>query len=178
MCPSATASWSSTASSTGETPVGMTFSTLAGSVGGGQQTPGFMGVRQGVPDLPQVPCGGRAASSASSGCRRNSRSSSLADLKKRFAEQGAPDLLDKIADETVATDAHAIREYHGEGRSPGAGDGRHGHLSPAAAASAPGCGPEPRSRPCAARRPQSAVPSRSKRSRKKPSSYRVVTIRS
>jgi len=27
---------------TGETPVGMTFSTLAGNVGGGQQTPGFM----------------------------------------------------------------------------------------------------------------------------------------
>ena len=27
----------------GDTPVGMTFSTLAGSVGGGQQTPGFMG---------------------------------------------------------------------------------------------------------------------------------------
>jgi hypothetical protein len=26
-----------------DTPVGMTFSTLAGSVGGGQQTPGFMG---------------------------------------------------------------------------------------------------------------------------------------
>ena len=27
----------------GETPVGMKFSSLAGSVGGGQQTPGFMG---------------------------------------------------------------------------------------------------------------------------------------
>ena len=27
----------------GDTPVGMTFSTLAGSVGGGKQTPGFMG---------------------------------------------------------------------------------------------------------------------------------------
>jgi acetyl-CoA synthase len=27
----------------GETPIGMTFSTLAGSVGGGNQTPGFFG---------------------------------------------------------------------------------------------------------------------------------------
>ena len=28
----------------GDTPIGMTFSTLAGNVGGGQQIPGFMGV--------------------------------------------------------------------------------------------------------------------------------------
>ena len=33
------------------------------------------------------------------------------DLKKRFAEQGAPDLLDKIADETVGVDAQVIRDY-------------------------------------------------------------------
>jgi acetyl-CoA synthase len=29
---------------TGMTPAGMTFSTLAGSIGGGVQTPGFMGI--------------------------------------------------------------------------------------------------------------------------------------
>ena len=29
---------------TGMTPIGMAFSTLAGSVGGGAQTPGFLGV--------------------------------------------------------------------------------------------------------------------------------------
>lgn len=33
------------------------------------------------------------------------------DLKKRFTEQGVPDLLDKIADETVATEAHEVRSF-------------------------------------------------------------------
>jgi acetyl-CoA decarbonylase/synthase complex subunit delta len=33
------------------------------------------------------------------------------DLSKRFAEQGAPDLLEKIADEEVGVDAHAIRAF-------------------------------------------------------------------
>jgi CO dehydrogenase/acetyl-CoA synthase delta subunit len=94
----------------GETPVGMTFSTLAGSVGGGQQTPGFMG------------CGKIFLTSkkfllAEGGHRRLAwmpkalKELLAADLKKRFAEQGVPDLLDRIADETVATDAHAVREF-------------------------------------------------------------------
>ena len=33
------------------------------------------------------------------------------DLKKRCQEQGAPDLFDKIADETIATDPKAIRAF-------------------------------------------------------------------
>jgi acetyl-CoA decarbonylase/synthase complex subunit delta len=33
------------------------------------------------------------------------------DLKKRFDEADAPDLLDRIADETIATEADALREY-------------------------------------------------------------------
>ena len=46
----------------GETPIGMPFSTLAGSVGGGAQTPGFLGVGPAVPGQPQVhPRRGRAA---------------------------------------------------------------------------------------------------------------------
>ena len=94
----------------GNTPVGMTFSTLAGSVGGGQQTPGFMG------------CGkifitSRKFLFADGGHKRlvwmpKELKELLADdLKKRFTEQGVPDLLDKIGDETITTDSHALREY-------------------------------------------------------------------
>jgi acetyl-CoA synthase len=94
----------------GETPAGMTFSTLAGNVGGGQQTPGFMG------------CGKVFLTSkkflyAEGGHRRlvwmpKELKALLADdLKKRFAEQGAPDLLDKIADETVGSDGAAVKAF-------------------------------------------------------------------
>jgi acetyl-CoA synthase len=94
----------------GETPVGMTFSSLAGSVGGGQQTPGFMG------------CGKIFVTSkkflyAEGGHKRlvwmpKSLKEMLGeDLKKRFAEQGVPGLMDQIADETVATESRAVREF-------------------------------------------------------------------
>jgi acetyl-CoA synthase len=94
----------------GETPVGMTFSSLAGSVGGGQQTPGFMGVGK-------VFLTSRKFLAAEGGFKRlvwmprALKELLAADLKKRFAEQGAPDLLDKIADEEVGVDAQVIREY-------------------------------------------------------------------
>jgi acetyl-CoA synthase len=94
----------------GETPVGMTFSSLAGNVGGGQQTPGVMGVGK-------VFLTSRKFLAAEGGFKRivwmpKALKELLApDLSKRFAEQGAPDLLDKIADEEVSVDAHAIREY-------------------------------------------------------------------
>ena len=94
----------------GETPVGMTFSSLAGSVGGGQQTPGFMGIGKifltskkfllaegGHKRLVWMPKGLKEVLGE--------------DLRKRFQEQGVPDLLDQIADETVATDAHAVRAF-------------------------------------------------------------------
>jgi acetyl-CoA synthase len=94
----------------GETPAGMTFSSLAGNVGGGQQTPGFMG------------CGKVFLTSkkflfAEGGFKRlvwmpKELKTLLADdLKKRFAEQGAPDLLDQIADETVGADGATIKAF-------------------------------------------------------------------
>ncbi len=94
----------------GETPVGMTFSSLAGNVGGGQQTPGFMGVGK-------VFLTSRKFLAAEGGFKRivwmpkALKELLTPDLLKRFAEQGAPDLLDKIADEELGVDAHAIREY-------------------------------------------------------------------
>jgi acetyl-CoA synthase len=101
----------------GNTPVGMTFSALAGTVGGGQQTPGFMG------------CGKVFLTSkkflfADGGHRRlvwmtrELKDLLAGDLGKRFAEQGAPDLLDKIADDTVATDSHEVRKFMERVRHP------------------------------------------------------------
>ncbi|NLE57415.1 MAG: acetyl-CoA decarbonylase/synthase complex subunit delta, partial [Planctomycetes bacterium] len=95
---------------TGDTPIGMTFSTIAGNVGGGQQTPGFMGCGK-------VFLTSRKFLFAEGGHKRviwmpKELKTLLADdLKKRFAEQGAPDLLDKIADESIATDPNAIKAH-------------------------------------------------------------------
>ncbi len=95
---------------TGDTPTGMTFSTLAGNVGGGQQTPGFMGIGK-------VYLTSRKFLAAEGGFKRLVWMPSALkevlgeDLKKRFSEQDAPDLMDKIADETVATEASEVRAY-------------------------------------------------------------------
>ena len=94
----------------GETPVGMTFSSLAGNVGGGQQTPGFMGCGK-------VFLTSRKFLGAEGGFRRlvwmpkELKELLAADLKLRFKEQGVPDLLEKIADETNATEASEVRKY-------------------------------------------------------------------
>jgi acetyl-CoA decarbonylase/synthase, CODH/ACS complex subunit beta len=86
----------------GVTPSGMSFSTLAGTIGGGAQTPGFAGISKnyilsdrflqgegGIERLVWLP-------------------SQLKDelkirLVKKLNEQGLGDLFDKIADETNAT---------------------------------------------------------------------------
>lgn len=94
----------------GDTPSGMTFSSLAGSVGGGQQTPGFMG------------CGKVFLTSkkflfAEGGYKRlvwmpkELKELLNADLQKRFTEQDAEGLMDKIADETIATEANDVRAF-------------------------------------------------------------------
>lgn len=94
----------------GETPVGMTFSTLAGNVGGGQQTPGFMGCGK-------VFLTSRKFLGAEGGFKRlvwmpkALKELLRDDLVKRFTEQGAPNLMDQIADETIATEASAIHAY-------------------------------------------------------------------
>jgi acetyl-CoA decarbonylase/synthase complex subunit delta len=94
----------------GETPVGMTFSTLAGSVGGGQQTPGFIGIGK-------LFLTSRKFLAAEGGFRRlvwmpkALKETLAADLRRRFAEQGVPDLLEKIADEETSVDALEIRAY-------------------------------------------------------------------
>ncbi len=95
---------------TGETPCGMKFTTLAGTIGGGLSTPGFVGhgkyntcqrkylIGDGgllrmvwMPKMLKEEIGER--------------------IKARGKELGVPDLLDKIADETVGTTEEAILPF-------------------------------------------------------------------
>ena len=94
----------------GETPCGMKFSTLAGSVGGGNQTPGFLGVGR-------LYVLSRKFISGDGGLKRLVWMPK--ELKEYYAErfavraeeEGVPDLLDKIADETVATTGEELVEF-------------------------------------------------------------------
>jgi acetyl-CoA synthase len=94
----------------GMTPCGMKFAVLAGSVGGGNQTPGFMGVGR-------LYLTSKKFVSAEDGLKRlvwmtKELKDALADkLKKRCEEIGVSDLFEKIADETVTTDAQELVAY-------------------------------------------------------------------
>jgi len=86
----------------GMTPLGMPFTTLAGSVGGGMQTPGFLGIGR-------LYITSRKFISAEGGLPRvvwmpKELKEAIAEkFKVRAAELGMADLYDKVADETVAT---------------------------------------------------------------------------
>jgi len=94
----------------GITPSGMTFSTLAGTIGGGAQTPGFAGISKnyilsdrflqgegGIERLVWMP-------------------SALKEelkirLTKKLTDQNKPDFFEKIADETRATTIEDLIDY-------------------------------------------------------------------
>jgi len=94
----------------GMTPCGMTFTTLAGSVGGGVQTPGFLGVGK-------LYIVSKKFISAEGGLKRvvwmpKELKELLADkLKKRSQDLGEPDLIDKIADETAAVTSEDLLKF-------------------------------------------------------------------
>ncbi|MDR1020671.1 MAG: CO dehydrogenase/CO-methylating acetyl-CoA synthase complex subunit beta [Synergistaceae bacterium] len=94
----------------GDTPVGMTFSALAGNVGGGAQTPGFMGVGK-------VFLTSRKFLFAEGGYARlvwmpkELKDALREDMEKRFKEQSLDGFFDKIADETAATTAEEVRAF-------------------------------------------------------------------
>ncbi|NOY53511.1 MAG: CO dehydrogenase/CO-methylating acetyl-CoA synthase complex subunit beta [Deltaproteobacteria bacterium] len=102
---------------TGMTPVGMKFSTLAGTVGGGTQTPGFVGIGKYF-------LTSKKFLTADGGFKRivwltTSIKNQLGEaLKQRAEEIGDPDFLDKVADETVATDAEQLVEFLSEKEHP------------------------------------------------------------
>jgi hypothetical protein len=95
---------------TSMTPSGMTFSTLAGTVGGGLQTPGVMGVGKYF-------LTSKKFLAADGGLKRVVWMSSI--LKETMAEElkaaaeyaGDPDLIEKIADERVATTVEELLPF-------------------------------------------------------------------
>jgi len=101
----------------GDTPVGMSFSALAGNVGGGQQTPGFMGIGK-------VFLTSRKFLFTEGGFKRlvwmpkELKELLAPDLTKRFEEQGVPDLLTRIADETIGTETDVIKAFLQKVRHP------------------------------------------------------------
>ena len=85
----------------GMTPSGMTFSTLAGTIGGGAQTPGFAGISKNY-ILSDRFLQGRGGSSGWYGCLPSS-GKTKERLEKRLQRKGSPAFFEKIADETVTT---------------------------------------------------------------------------
>jgi acetyl-CoA synthase len=99
------------------TPCGMTFSTLAGTAGGGMQTPGMMGMGKyyltsdkfisGDGGMPRVVW-------MSSFLKESMRP----DLEGICEQAGYPGLLDMIADETVATTVEELLPFLEEKAHP------------------------------------------------------------
>ena len=101
----------------GMTPCGMSFTTLAGSVGGGVQTPGFLGVGK-------LYILSRKFISAEGGLKRvvwmprELKELLGVRLNKRCEELGDPGLADKIADETQATSCEELLSFLGKVKHP------------------------------------------------------------
>ena len=94
----------------GITPSGMTFSTLAGTIGGGAQTPGFAGISKnyilsdrflqgegGIERLVWMPAA--------------LREELKVRLEKKLEERGLAGFFEKIADETTAETIEALMEF-------------------------------------------------------------------
>lgn len=94
----------------GMTPIGMKFTTLAGTVGGGRQTPGFMGIAKRY-------IASRKFVSAEGGLKRvvwmprELKEMVRAQLEERIKEIGIPDFIERIADETICTEAEALTAF-------------------------------------------------------------------
>ncbi len=94
----------------GMTPTGMKFTTMAGMVGGGQVTPGFMGVSKHY-------ITSRKFLLAEGGLKRVVWMPKMLkeELREKLVQRaealGVPDLIDKIADETVANSEDEVRQW-------------------------------------------------------------------
>jgi acetyl-CoA synthase len=92
------------------TPCGMKFTTLAGAVGGGQQTPGFLGIGR-------LYVTSRKFILAEGGMKRivwmprMLKDDVRARFEKRAKDEGVPDLLDRIADESVGSSVEEIMPF-------------------------------------------------------------------
>ena len=101
----------------GMTPSGMTFSTLAGVVGGGKQSPGFIGI--GINYIVS-----KKFISADGGIKRivwmpkEMKEKLRGQLEERANEAGASDLLDKICTDENTTDFVELANYLAEKNHP------------------------------------------------------------
>jgi acetyl-CoA synthase len=101
----------------GMTPCGMNFTTLAGSVGGGLQTPGFLGIGK-------LYLTSKKFISAEGGLKRLVwMPKELKELLKErlikcARELGDPNFIDKIADETVATTSDELLTFLNKVKHP------------------------------------------------------------
>ena len=95
---------------TGETPCGMKFTTLAGTIGGGLSTPGFVG--HGKYNITQRKYLAAEGSLLRMVWMPKMLKEEIADrLKARAEELGVPDLPDMIADETIGTTEEEILPF-------------------------------------------------------------------
>lgn len=102
----------------GETPCGMTFSTLAGTCGGGLQTPGFMGIgRRYIVSTKFIPADGGLGRLV---WMPKELKDSLRDeiIERAEAEGLGADFIDKIADETVGISEEEILPFLEEKQHP------------------------------------------------------------
>lgn len=94
----------------GETPIGMTFSTMAGQIGGGVQMPGFLGIGK-------LYITSKKFISAEGGIKRvvwmpkELLEEVRERLEKRLAEIGEPDLINKIATEEDAKNLEELLAF-------------------------------------------------------------------
>ncbi|QLH75637.1 MAG: CO dehydrogenase/CO-methylating acetyl-CoA synthase complex subunit beta [Methanomassiliicoccales archaeon] len=94
----------------GMTPVGMKFSTLAGNIGGGKQTPGFIGVgRKYLTSKKFISADGGFLRIA--WMPKDLKEALRKELNHRAMELGESDFVEKIADETVTTEAEGLVEW-------------------------------------------------------------------
>ena len=99
------------------TPCGMKFTTLAGAVGGGQQTPGFLGIGR-------LYVTSRKFIVAEGGMKRIVWMPKMLkdDVRSRFErrakDEGVPDLLERIADESVGSTIEEIMPFLEKSQHP------------------------------------------------------------
>ncbi|MEI7832513.1 MAG: acetyl-CoA decarbonylase/synthase complex subunit alpha/beta [bacterium] len=101
----------------GDTPAGMKFSTLAGNTGGGQQTPGFIGIGKAY-------ISSKKFISAEGGHQRivwmprELKESLKEDLELIGKRLGIENYADLIADETIGSDTASISAYMAKVKHP------------------------------------------------------------
>lgn len=95
---------------TGETPCGMKFTTLAGVMGGGASSPGFVGHSK-YNVIQRKYLAGDGGLLRMVWMPKSLKEELRENLEKRGKELGIPDLIDKIADETVGTDEATVLAF-------------------------------------------------------------------